>query len=83
MEGVIKQAEESRNRSMNAAVRLHEDYLPLKNEIDRLRRECLGLDRLPDLHEEEGSTITPEYVYTLMFMKIMSDFYFLSYGINK
>ncbi|XP_019867667.1 zinc finger C4H2 domain-containing protein isoform X2 [Aethina tumida] len=60
MEGVIKQAEESRNRSMNAAVRLHEDYLPLKNEIDRLRRECLGLDRLPDLHEEEGSTITPE-----------------------
>lgn len=60
MEGVIKQAEESRARSLNSAVRLHEEYLPLKNEIDRLRRECLGLDRLPELHEEEGTVISPE-----------------------
>lgn len=60
MEGVIKQAEESRSRSTTSAVRLHEEYVPLKNEIDRLRRECLGLDRLPELHEEEGSTITSE-----------------------
>ncbi|KAJ8948252.1 hypothetical protein NQ318_013240 [Aromia moschata] len=60
MEGVIKQADESRTRSMSAAVRLHEEYLPLKNDIDRLRRECLGLERLPELHEEEGSSITPE-----------------------
>lgn len=60
MEGVIKQAEESRTRSMSAAMRLHEEYVPLKNEIDRLRRDCLGLDRLPELHEEEGSTVTSE-----------------------
>lgn len=60
MEGVIKQADESRQRSMNSALRLHEEYMPLKNEVDRLRRECLGLDRLPELHEEEGSTITSE-----------------------
>lgn len=60
MEGVIKQAEESRSRSMSAAIRLHEEYLPLKNDIDRQRRECLGLDHLPELHQEEGSTITPE-----------------------
>ncbi|XP_050301364.1 zinc finger C4H2 domain-containing protein isoform X2 [Anthonomus grandis grandis] len=60
MEGVIKQAEESRQRSMGATLRLHEEYLPLKNEIDRMRRDNLGLERLPDLHEEEGSTITPE-----------------------
>lgn len=60
MEGVIKQAEESRSRSMSAAVRLHEEYIPLKGEIDRLRRECLGLERLPELHKEEGSTITSE-----------------------
>jgi hypothetical protein len=60
MEGVIKQSEESRTRSLNYAVRLHEEYVPLKNEIDRLRRDCLGLDRLPELHEEEGSAITPE-----------------------
>lgn len=60
MEGVIKQAEESRARAMNAASRLHEEYVPLKSEIDRLRRECLGIERLPELHEEEGSMITPE-----------------------
>lgn len=60
MEGVIKQAEESRVRSMNTASRLHEEYLPLKAEVDRLRRECLGIERLPELHEEEGSIITPE-----------------------
>lgn len=62
MEGVIKQAEESRARSVNAASRLHEEYLPLKSEVDRLRRECLGIERLPELHEEEGTIITPEYV---------------------
>lgn len=60
MEGVIKQAEESRVRSMSSATRLHEEYLPLKSEVDRLRRECLGLERLPELHEEDGSMITPE-----------------------
>lgn len=60
MEGVIKNAEESRIRSMSSAARLHEEYLPMKSEIDRLRRECLGLDRLPDIHEEEGSNITAE-----------------------
>ncbi|CAG9822544.1 unnamed protein product [Phaedon cochleariae] len=60
MEGVIKQADESRTRSMSSAVRLHEEYVPLKSEIDRLRRECLGLERLPELHEEDGTSITPE-----------------------
>lgn len=60
MEGVIKNAEEGRLRSVNTAARLHEEYLPLKSEVDRLRRECLGLERLPDLHEEEGCNIPPE-----------------------
>ena len=60
MEGVIKQGEESRIRSLQNAARLHEEYLPLKMDIDRLRRECLGLERLPDLHEEEGVHIPPE-----------------------
>lgn len=60
MEGVIKQSEESRARSMNTAARLHDEYLPLKAEVDRLRRECLGIERLPELHEEEGTAITPE-----------------------
>lgn len=63
METVIKQAEENRARSLSMANRVHEEYLPLKSEIDHMRREYLGLDRLPDLHEEEGNTIAPEYVF--------------------
>lgn len=62
METVIKQAEENRSRSMGMANRFHEEYSPLKTEIDTMRREYLGLERLPELHEEEGSIVTPEYV---------------------
>lgn len=62
MEGVIKHAEESRVRAISNASRLHEEYLPLKQEVNRLRRECLGLERLPELHEEEGVHISAEYV---------------------
>lgn len=60
METVIKQAEENRQRSVQMASRFHEEYLPLKMEIDKMRREYLALDRLPDLHEEEGTIITPD-----------------------
>lgn len=60
METVIKQAEENRQRSNSLANRFHEEYQPLKGEIDGMRREYLGLERLPDLHEEEGSAIPPE-----------------------
>lgn len=63
METVIKQAEENRNRSINIANRVHEEYLPLKTEIDHMRREYLGLNPLPELHEEEGSVISAEYVF--------------------
>lgn len=66
METVIKQSEENRARSLSMANRVHEEYLPLKSEIDHMRREYLGLDRLPDLHEEEGNTITPEYVFFIL-----------------
>lgn len=62
METVIKQAEENRSRSMGMANRFHEEYVPLKSEIDSMRREYLGLERLPELHEEEGSIVTPEWV---------------------
>lgn len=60
MEGVIKNAEENRARALNTANRMHEEYKPLKAEVDRLRRDCLGLERLPELHEEEGTLITAE-----------------------
>lgn len=60
METVIKQTEESMARKLGNASRLHEDYRPLKTEVDLLRRQCLGLERLPDLHEEEGSPVTAD-----------------------
>ena len=60
METVIKQAEENRGRSVSLANRFHEEYIPLKGEIDTMRRDYLGLERLPELHEEEGTIITPE-----------------------
>lgn len=61
METVIKQAEENRARSLTIANKIHEEYVPLKSEIDHMRREYLGLSPIPDLHEEEGSIISAEY----------------------
>ncbi|XP_055386171.1 zinc finger C4H2 domain-containing protein isoform X1 [Condylostylus longicornis] len=60
MEAVIKKAEENKLRSMNLANRIHDEYLPLKGEIDQMRREYLGLSPLRDLHEEEGTAITKD-----------------------
>ncbi|XP_052808982.1 zinc finger C4H2 domain-containing protein-like [Mya arenaria] len=59
MEGTIKQAEEERNRSLDTAKQLYEDYRPLKTEVDSLRGR-LGLQPLPDIHDEDEN-ITPQY----------------------
>ncbi|KAK6631867.1 hypothetical protein RUM43_013933 [Polyplax serrata] len=61
MENVIKQSEEARNRALEAARRFHDEYLPLKLEIDRMRMEYLGLDRLPDLHESDSDLIGQDF----------------------
>ena len=61
MESVIKQAEDARNKAVEVARHLYNEYRPMKAEVDRTRRECLGLDVLPDLQEEEGSHIPPGY----------------------
>lgn len=58
MENVIKKAEEARNSSLERAKRIHEEYQPLKFELDRLRQD-VGLARLPELYEEEKD-IKPE-----------------------
>ncbi|XP_001607797.1 zinc finger C4H2 domain-containing protein [Nasonia vitripennis] len=61
MESVIKHAEEARNRAREAAKIIHNnDYQPLKHDVDRMRRDYLGLERLPELYEIE-SDITPDY----------------------
>ncbi|KAK6171485.1 hypothetical protein SNE40_019665 [Patella caerulea] len=52
MEATIKQAEEERNRALESAKKLYEEYKPLKDEVDAMRSN-VGLDRLPDLQEEE------------------------------
>jgi len=59
MESIIKQAEEDRNKSLDSAKRIHDEYKPLKDLIDKMRYE-IGLTRLPELHEETAS-ITPDY----------------------
>ena len=53
METVIKQAEESKRNSMDSARRLFEDYRPLKHDVDLMRTELLGLEKLPDLPNED------------------------------
>ena len=69
MENTIKQSESERERGFDLIRRLHGDYKPLKDAIDRLRMS-LGLERLAPM-EEEGSVI--EYVQSLF------AFYFMKY----
>lgn len=52
MEAVIKQSEEDRNRHLDIAKHLNREFVPLKDEIDKMRDE-IGLPRLPELHEED------------------------------
>nr|XP_006823443.1 PREDICTED: zinc finger C4H2 domain-containing protein-like isoform X2 [Saccoglossus kowalevskii] len=59
METTIKQAESDRNRSLEKARRLHDDYMPLKQHVDSLRAS-LGLEKLPELYHEEDK-LTPDY----------------------
>ena len=58
METTIKQAEDERNKALEATKRLYEEYRPLKDEVDNLRA-MIGLIKLPDLQEEEEK-LTPE-----------------------
>lgn len=59
METIIKQAEEDRNKALENAKRVHDEYKPIKDLVDNLRHE-IGLCRLPDLHEE-NEQLTPDY----------------------
>jgi hypothetical protein len=52
METVIKQSEEDRNKHLEMAKHLNQEFAPLKSLVDKLRSE-LGLPRLPELHEED------------------------------
>lgn len=52
MESTIKQSENDLNKLLEATRRLHEEYKPLKEHVDTLRKN-LGLPRLPDFCDEE------------------------------
>ena len=60
MEATIKQAEEERNRSLEGAKHLYEEYKMLKDQVDAMR-SMVGLERLPELQDEEHK-LTPESV---------------------
>uniref|UniRef100_V5HRL1 Uncharacterized protein n=1 Tax=Ixodes ricinus TaxID=34613 RepID=V5HRL1_IXORI len=62
METVIKQSEEDRNKHLDGAKQMHHEYKPLKDLVDKLRLE-IGLQKLPELHEED-QTFKPESVVT-------------------
>ena len=49
----MKQAEEAKRTAIESARRAFEDYQPLKHEVDLMRTELLGLEKLPELPEEE------------------------------
>ncbi|XP_064525549.1 zinc finger C4H2 domain-containing protein isoform X3 [Pseudopipra pipra] len=61
MENTIKQSENDLNKLLESTRRLHEEYKPLKEHVDALRM-TLGLQRLPDLCEEEEK-LSLEHVY--------------------
>ena len=43
---------------MESARRLAEDYRPLKQDVDLMRTELLGLERLPELSNEEKEKLS-------------------------
>ena len=53
METVMKQAEEAKRQASDSARRIIDDYGPLKQEVDLMRVELLGLEKLPDVSAEE------------------------------
>ncbi len=57
METTIKQAEEDRNRALESAKHLYDEYRPIKQQVDMLRAS-VGLDRVPDVVEEDPKLTT-------------------------
>lgn len=53
MENTIKQSESERERGLESLRRLHEEYKPLKRDIDKMRGS-LGLEKTANLDEESS-----------------------------
>lgn len=53
METIIKQAEESRRAAQDNARKLLSEYVPLKQDVNRMRTDLLDLEKLPEISDEE------------------------------
>jgi len=53
METIIKQAEESKRTAQDSARKQLSDYVPLVQDVNRMRTDLLDLDKLPDIPDEE------------------------------
>ncbi|XP_050711505.1 zinc finger C4H2 domain-containing protein-like isoform X2 [Eriocheir sinensis] len=61
MESIIKSAEDLRNKSLEHARRLYDEYHPLKQEVSRLAAQQLGHDlNLPNLAAEDDP-VPPDF----------------------
>ena len=69
METTIKQAEEDRNKSLETAKHLYEEYRPLKQHVDMLRAS-VGLDRLLMLLKMKRNSLLRmcTYVFHIMLL---------------
>lgn len=77
IESVIKDSEENVQKLNGNAFRLHNEYLPLKMEIDQMSKEYFGMEPLPNLGDEEDSPIPPN------FFKIISEKTSNCYSLTK
>nr|KAF6493250.1 zinc finger C4H2-type containing [Molossus molossus] len=71
MENTIKQSENDLNKLLESTRRLHDEYKPLKEHVDALRM-TLGLQRLPDLCEEEEKLSLEGTSFLFSMIQLMS-----------
>ena len=49
----MKQAEEAKRNAQSSARALLDEYRPLKHDVDLMRTELLGLEKLPELPQSD------------------------------
>merc|ERR1711963_243787 len=53
MESIIKQSEDSGRNAQDNARKLLSEYVPLKQDVNRMRTDLLDLEKLPEISDEE------------------------------
>ena len=73
----MKQAEEAKRNAQSSARALLDEYRPLKHDVDLMRTELLGIEKLPDLPQSDKERMgSIGYVF---FELVFYSLYFLSY----